>query len=70
LRPETQGGAKSFEEAFTIIQANPILLERPFAIDWDRKIAVLGHPDISRVESWPSIKVKVLYLLVFNHLSQ
>lgn len=50
LRPEAQGKAKSFEEAFAIIQADPVLLERPFVIDWDRKLAVLGRPDISLVE--------------------
>ncbi|KAI8061529.1 uncharacterized protein B0P05DRAFT_557392 [Gilbertella persicaria] len=50
LRPEAQGKANSFEEAFAIIQVNPSLLERPFVIDWDRKLAVLGRPDISQVE--------------------
>lgn len=50
LRPEAQGKAKSFEEAYNLIQADPVLLERPFVIDWDRKLAVLGRPDISLVE--------------------
>ncbi|KAK4511353.1 uncharacterized protein ATC70_012568 [Mucor velutinosus] len=50
LRPEAQDKANSFEEAYEIIQADPSLLERPFVIDWDRKLAVLGRPDISTVE--------------------
>ncbi|KAG2204050.1 hypothetical protein INT47_007044 [Mucor saturninus] len=50
LRPEAQGKAQSFEEAYRLIQADPALLERPFVIDWDRKLAVLGRPDISLVE--------------------
>ena len=50
LRPEVQGKATSFEEAFDLIKEDPAMLERPFVIDWDRKIAVLGRPDISRVE--------------------
>lgn len=50
LRPEAQNKIGSFEEAFQVIQNDPAMLERPFVIDWDRKIAVLGRPDISRVE--------------------
>lgn len=50
LRPEAQGKVSSFEEAFQLIHDDPAMLERPFVIDWDRKIAVLGRPDISRVE--------------------
>ncbi|KAI8144710.1 hypothetical protein BJV82DRAFT_605958 [Fennellomyces sp. T-0311] len=50
LRPEAQGKASSFEEAFEVIQKDPAMFERPFVIDYDRKIAVLGRPDISRVE--------------------
>ena len=50
LRPEAQGKATSFEEAFDLIEEDPAMLERPFVIDWDRKIAVLGRPDISKVE--------------------
>ncbi|KAI9499170.1 hypothetical protein BDB00DRAFT_866657 [Zychaea mexicana] len=50
LRPEAQGKATSYDEAFDIIENDPAMLERPFVIDWDRKIAVLGRPDISRVE--------------------
>lgn len=59
LRPEAQGKAKSFEEAFAIIQADPVLLERPFVIDWDRKLAVLGRPDISRVEKLVAERVEL-----------
>lgn len=58
LRPEAQGKAKSFEEAFAIIQQDPSMLERPFVIDWDRKLAVLGRPDISRVEKLVSERVE------------
>lgn len=50
LRPEAQGKAASFEEAFAIITEDPALLERPFVIDWDRKVAALGRPDISKIE--------------------
>ncbi|KAI9278695.1 hypothetical protein BDA99DRAFT_492885 [Phascolomyces articulosus] len=50
LRPEAQGKATSFEEAFDIIEQDPAMLERPFVIDWDRKIAALGRPDISKIE--------------------
>lgn len=59
LRPEAQGKAKSFQEAFDIIQADPSLLERPFVIDWDRKLAVLGRPDISRVEKLVAERVEL-----------
>jgi arsenate reductase len=59
FRPEAQGKAKSFEEAFALIQADPILLERPFVIDWDRKLAVLGRPDISRVEKLVAERVEL-----------
>ncbi|KAI9468973.1 MAG: hypothetical protein EXX96DRAFT_589972 [Benjaminiella poitrasii] len=50
LRPEAQGKAESFEEAFQMIQDNPVFLERPFVIDWDRKLAALGRPDMSGIE--------------------
>ncbi|KAI8149754.1 hypothetical protein BJV82DRAFT_589166 [Fennellomyces sp. T-0311] len=50
LRPEAQKKATSFEEAFDIIEEDPAMLERPFVIDWDNRVAVLGRPDISRVE--------------------
>ncbi|KAL9538782.1 hypothetical protein MBANPS3_010681 [Mucor bainieri] len=59
LRPEAQGKAKSFEEAYEIIQADPALLERPFVIDWDRKLAVLGRPDISAVEKLVAERVEL-----------
>ncbi|KAL9554441.1 hypothetical protein PS6_003391 [Mucor atramentarius] len=59
LRPEAQGKAKSFEEAYEIIQADPALLERPFVIDWDRKLAVLGRPDISLVEKLVAERVEL-----------
>ncbi|KAI7904613.1 uncharacterized protein BX663DRAFT_502970 [Cokeromyces recurvatus] len=61
LRPEAQGKAKSFEEAFQIVQDNPALLERPFVIDWDRKLAVLGRPDISAVEKLVDERVSGKY---------
>ncbi|ORY98172.1 hypothetical protein BCR43DRAFT_514497 [Syncephalastrum racemosum] len=51
LRPEAQGKAASFEEAFDLISKDPALLERPFVIDWDRKVAALGRPDISKIQS-------------------
>ncbi|KAJ8661907.1 hypothetical protein O0I10_002238 [Lichtheimia ornata] len=50
LRPEAQGKVSSFEEAFDLIEQDPAMLERPFVIDWDHKVAVLGRPDMSRVE--------------------
>ncbi|KAG1122507.1 hypothetical protein G6F42_011417 [Rhizopus arrhizus] len=59
LRPEAQGKAKSFEEAYEIIQADPDLLERPFVIDWDRKLAVLGRPDISLIEKLVAERVEL-----------
>lgn len=59
LRPEAQGKAKSFQEAFDIIQADPVLLERPFVIDWDRKLAVLGRPDISLVEKLVAERIQM-----------
>jgi arsenate reductase len=59
LRPEAQGKAKSIEEAFAIIQADPVLLERSFVIDWDRKLAVPGRPDISRVEKLVAERVEL-----------
>lgn len=59
LRPEAQGKAKSFQEAYEIIQADPVLLERPFVIDWDRKLAVLGRPDISLVEKLVAERVEL-----------
>lgn len=59
LRPEAQGKTKSFEEAFAVIQADPSMLERPFVIDWDRKFAVLGRPDISRVEKLVAERVEL-----------
>lgn len=50
LRPEAQGKVSSFEEAFDLIEQDPAVLERPFVIDWDHKVAALGRPDMSRVE--------------------
>ncbi|KAI9316175.1 hypothetical protein BX666DRAFT_1948104 [Dichotomocladium elegans] len=50
LRPEAQKKVGSFEEAFDLIEKDPALLERPFVIDWDRKLAALGRPDMSQIE--------------------
>ncbi|KAI8975230.1 arsenate reductase [Mycotypha africana] len=50
LRPEAKKRANSLEEAYALIEENPLLLERPFVIDWERKKAAIGRPDASAIE--------------------